>query len=260
MYDSPVKVTRLEHRIDPDPGRVIARPFIPGGEFRIRGIIDRVIDIPGREARNLLTRIEEHFRVNHPEIEEILLEHFENVKEVASIDTDYSDEQKRLIGAYFTMEYAIEAAALFNPSMVPAFDQSGLPEGSTRFLMSLRATGEGHISSIVFRRGVITRNNNIIIEEGSLYSRQLKVRENQVYLKKVYRLKLREIEGEVELMILVNASGRVSQLYVVSPNRYPLLEKAAARALKNSLFKAYVVDGRPVPFWVRVPIEFRLVD
>jgi predicted GH43/DUF377 family glycosyl hydrolase len=65
------------------------------------------------------------------------------------------------------MEYSIESAALFNPSMVPAANQSGLPDGSTRFLMSLRATGEGHISSIVFRNGVIDKNNNIIIEDAT---------------------------------------------------------------------------------------------
>ena len=77
------------------------------------------------------------------------------------------------------MEYAIESAALFNPSIVPAADQSGLPRGSTRFLMSLRATGEGHVSSIVFRRGVIDKNNHIIIETNSPLSRPLKTVEDK---------------------------------------------------------------------------------
>ena len=196
MYTSPVKVTRLEHRINPDPSRVIARPFIPGGETRIRGIVDRVLRIPETEARAMLTWLEEHFRKNHPDIEEILLDHYDKVKEYNPDDKDLTEERRRLIGAYFTMEYAIEAAALFNPSMVPAFDQSGLPEGSLRFLMSLRATGEGHISSIVFRRGVIDRENNIIMEQRSPYNRQLKVKENRTYFKETYSLKLREMEGE----------------------------------------------------------------
>jgi len=196
VYASPVKVTRLEHRINPDPSRVIARPFIPGGETRIRGIVDRVLRIPETEACAMLTRLEEHFRKNHPDIEEILLDHYDNVKEYNPDDKDLTEERRRLIGAYFTMEYAIEAAALFNPSMVPALDQSGLPEGSLRFLMSLRATGEGHISSIVFRRGVIDRENNIIMEQRSPYNRQLKVKENRTYFKESYSLKLREMEGE----------------------------------------------------------------
>jgi predicted GH43/DUF377 family glycosyl hydrolase len=196
VYASPVKVTRLEHRINPDPTRVIARPFIPGGETRIRGIIDRVLRIPETEARAILARLEVHFRKNHPDIEEILREHYDNIQDFITDDKDLSEERRRLIGAYFTMEYAIEAAALFNPSMVPAYLQSGLPEGSTRFLMSLRATGEGHISSIVFRLGVIDRENNIIIEGRSPHSRQLKVKENRTYFKEIFGLKLREMCGE----------------------------------------------------------------
>jgi predicted GH43/DUF377 family glycosyl hydrolase len=196
VYASPVKVTRLAHRINPDPTRVIARPFIPGGETRIRGIIDRVLRIPETEARAILARLEEHFRKNHPDIEEILLEHYDNVQDFVADDKDLTVERRRLIGAYFTREYAIEAAALFNPSIVPAYLQSGLPEGSTRFLMSLRATGEGHISSIVFRLGVIDRENNIIIEGRSPHSRQLKVKENSTYFKEIFGLKLREMEGE----------------------------------------------------------------
>jgi predicted GH43/DUF377 family glycosyl hydrolase len=196
MYTSPIRVTRLDHRIDPDPSRVIARPFIPGGEARIRGIIERVLAIPEESALNMLDRLEAHFRVNHPEIEEILLEHFEEVEPYLPTLPALSDKRKRLIGAYFTMEYALEAAALFNPSMVPALDQSGIPKGSTRFLMSLRATGEGHISSIVFRRGVIHEDHRIIMETGSFYRRPLKVRENRTYPKSTYSLKLREMEGE----------------------------------------------------------------
>jgi predicted GH43/DUF377 family glycosyl hydrolase len=198
MYTSPIRVTRLDHRIDPDPSCVIARPFIPGGEARNRGIIERILEIPEDNALDMLERLEAHFRINHPEIEEILLEHFEEVEPYLPSLPELSDKRKRLIGAYFTMEYALEAAALFNPSMVPAFDQSGLPVGSTRFLMSLRATGEGHISSIVFRQGVIHEDNRIIIETGSRYRRPLKVRKNRTYPKKTYAVKLREMEGETE--------------------------------------------------------------
>jgi predicted GH43/DUF377 family glycosyl hydrolase len=84
-----------------------------------------------------------------------------------------NDRMQRIIGACFTMEYAIESCALFNPSMVPAVDQSGLPAGSVRFVMSLRATGEGHISSIVFRRGVVDAASRISIDPPGQYSRML---------------------------------------------------------------------------------------
>jgi len=175
MHASTIKVTRLPHRIDPDPSRVIARLFTPGGEARIRRIIHRILQISEPIARDRLSTIEEHFKKNHPDIEEILIDHFNEIKEYIPQNFKLNKQRKRLIGAYFTMEYAIEAAALFNPSMVPMADQSELPEGSTRFLMSLRATGEGHVSSIVFRRGVIDAENNIILEQGSPYSRPLKV-------------------------------------------------------------------------------------
>ena len=89
----------------------------------------------------------------HPDIDDVFLEHFEMVKHHISSAGEVSDGLRLLIGACFTMEYAIESTALFNPSMVPAIDQAGLPSGSVRFVMSLRATGEGHISSIVFRQG-----------------------------------------------------------------------------------------------------------
>ncbi len=91
------------------------------------------------------------------------------------------------------MEYAIESAALFNPSIVPTFDQTGLPEGSTRFLISLRATGEGHLSSIVFRRGVIDSNNHIVVGGDSPVSRPLEVVEDTIYDGAVFRETLIDI-------------------------------------------------------------------
>lgn len=68
------------------------------------------------------------------------------------------------------------------------------------------------------------------------------------------------IEGELDLMMLVNTKGRVERLYVVNPNRYPLLEEAALQAFEETVFKPYVKDGRRSPFWIRVPIEFKLID
>lgn len=196
MFISPVKVTRLNLRIDPDPSRVITRPFIPGGETRIRGIINRVLAIPESQAMTMLARLVRHFREKHPDIDEILLDHFEEVERFVPSGTTLTDDWKRLVGGYFTMEYALEAAALFNPSMVSSFDQEDLAEGSERFIMSLRATGEGHISSIVFRRGVVDKDHNIIIEQRSPRTRQLKVREDRTYDMKTYSLKLKEMEGE----------------------------------------------------------------
>ena len=170
-----VPVKRLPHRIQPDPRRTIARFFNPGGDPRARAIIERVSQLPDSEALALMRQVEDQFGKKHRNIREIFLEHYRAVAEFVPAPTEVSQARQLLIGAYFTMEYSVESAALFNPSMVPARNQSGLPEGSTRFAMSLRATGEGHVSSIVFLRGLIDRNCDIFVDERSPFLRPLKV-------------------------------------------------------------------------------------
>ena len=168
-----VQVTRLPIQLLPDPKRVITRLFVPGEENRIRDIIRRLSAIPEAEAEALLADLESSFRPVHPHIDDVFLEHYESVKHCVSGTGEMSERRRRLIGACFTMEYAIESAALFNPSMVPAIDQAGLPSGSVRFVMSLRATGEGHVSSIVFRRGIVDADGRVSVDPPGQYSRPL---------------------------------------------------------------------------------------
>jgi predicted GH43/DUF377 family glycosyl hydrolase len=168
-----VHATRLPIRLLPDPKRVITRFFVPGEENRIKDIIERLLAISKSDVETLLARLESTFRPVHPDIDVVFLKHFEMVKHFIPNASQVSDRLRRLIGACFTMEYAIESAALFNPSMVPAIDQSGLPPGSVRFVMSLRATGEGHISSIVFRRGVVDVDGRVSVDPPGQYSRTL---------------------------------------------------------------------------------------
>jgi predicted GH43/DUF377 family glycosyl hydrolase len=169
-----ITVQRLPHRIEPDPRRTITRFFNPGGDPRAKAIIERVTRLPAAEAATLLQRVEAEFGGKHRNIREIFLEHYEAVRALVPPMAEVSEGRQLLIGAYFTMEYSVESAALFNPSMVPARNQDGLPEGSTRFAMSLRATGEGHVSSIVFLRGLIDKNCDISIDERSPFVRPLK--------------------------------------------------------------------------------------
>ncbi|MCE9552575.1 MAG: glycoside hydrolase family 130 protein [Planctomycetes bacterium] len=168
-----VHVTRLPIQLLPDSSRVITRFFGPGDENRIRDIIKRMLAIPETKVEPLLASLESNFRLTHPNIDDVFLQHFELVKNHVSGADELSDNLRLLIGACFTMEYAIESAALFNPSMVPALDQAGLPPGSVRFLMSLRATGEGHISSIVFRRGVVDANGGVSVDPPGQRSRTM---------------------------------------------------------------------------------------
>jgi predicted GH43/DUF377 family glycosyl hydrolase len=166
-------VTRLPIRLVPDPKRVITRLFLPGEENRIRDVIGRLCSLSASDVETMLVQLRRSFQQLHPNIDEVFLEHFEMVQRYVPSGMAANESQRLLIGACFTMEYAIESAALFNPSIVPAVDQSGLPAGSVRFLMSLRATGEGHISSIVFRRGVIDAASRVSLDPPGQFSRLL---------------------------------------------------------------------------------------
>ncbi len=193
MYSSRVKIERISEQLDPDPRRVIPRFFGPGDEKRLRGIIKRIEALDRSVVSKLLNDLERSFQKKHPDLAAIAKSNYDAVKHLISDEHDLGEERRLLIGAYFTMEYAIESAALFNPSMVPAITQDATAEGSTRFVMSLRATGEGHISSVVFRRGVIGHDNRIRIEPVGQYSHQLQVIENRQFEKKTYRKKLIEM-------------------------------------------------------------------
>ena len=169
-----VHVKRLPIQLLPDTSRVITRYFGPGEENRIRDVVGRLLAFPETAVAALVADLERDFRPTHPEIDDVFLEHYDAVKHYVSSDGPISDARRRFIGACFTMDYAIESAALFNPSMVPAIDQVNVPPGSVRFVMSLRATGEGHISSIVFRRGLVDANGNVSVDAPSRFSRPLR--------------------------------------------------------------------------------------
>jgi predicted GH43/DUF377 family glycosyl hydrolase len=186
-------VTRIPIRLTPDPRRVVIRFFRPGDDQRIRGIINRALRLSGQDIERIGSDLRGKFRGKHREIVDAVQEHYEAVKRFIPDEDKLTDQHKLLIGAYFTMEYAVESAALFNPSMVPTPDQSGLAPGSLRFIVSLRATGEGHISSIVFRRGVIDANCNITIDSPIPYCERLKVVENRQFIKSNVRPRLVEM-------------------------------------------------------------------
>jgi predicted GH43/DUF377 family glycosyl hydrolase len=108
-----------------------------------------------REVQQALREVRRRFVRRHRDLESVFDRSYERIARETRTRARLTPQQQRLVGAFFTMEYAIESAALLNPSIVPHPDQSGVPKGSARFLLSLRAIGEGHLSSIVFRRGTI---------------------------------------------------------------------------------------------------------
>lgn len=149
-------------RLHADPSRVVVRPFHIGwqsngsGESRTQRLVREVLEMSPGQATRQLKAVLRDFEARHWQTRRVFMTRFDEIAELVAIDPDISDEKRQLIGAYFCHEYSYAAAALMNPSAVPHHDQSGMPKGSLRIIMSLRAVGEGHISSVAFREGIIT--------------------------------------------------------------------------------------------------------
>ena len=198
--DSHPIVKRKPEKILRDSSRVITRLHMPEDPDRVARIIQRIRDLPDTKAEALLEGVMADFSDRHKNIGVIFEQHLNKVKEFILNDTLLSETKKALIGAYFTMEYSIESAALFNPSIVPHPNQTNIPDGSLRFIMSLRATGEGHLSSIVFRSGVLDSNNTVILDPTSEYVVTPDVHLDPVYDLNLFRLKLQEMGADNDVM------------------------------------------------------------
>ncbi len=204
--NSPLEVERLPVRFSNDETRVITRPFFPGGETRIRDVIDRVRRLSEEQVEAVLAHVLRNFQSRHEDIRSVFEGHYEAAANQAGGLEGISEVRRLLIGAYFTMEYSIESAALFNPSIVPHLDQSGLPAGAVRFVMSLRATGEGHLSSIVFRTGTIGADHAIRFDPPGRFSRRARLWPDQQYEKRLFHRKLQEIRLHGSAVELVMSS------------------------------------------------------
>ncbi len=181
---------RMPIVINANIGRVITRPYIPHTEERICNVINRVLGLDEDEADVLLENVMHDFSHRHRYFRETLLRNFERMaNHVPDIET-LSEQRKLLIGSYFTAEYSVEAAALFNPSMVEVPVLETDPEGSCRFIMSFRAVGEGHLSSIEFRSGIIDSNNDIYFDPQSNYVRTPRFHTDSNYDRELFWSKL----------------------------------------------------------------------
>jgi len=156
--------------IKPNNNRVILRPFEPINKERIKKIIDRINNLSEEEVVQEYESVKSLYSLRHKNIEKFFIKRFNEVKKYSSLNDNIPEIKKLLIGSYFSNEYSLESTALFNPSMVWHPEQTNLSADKKRFIISLRATGEGHVSSIVFRSGVIDTQNNIELDEASIYA------------------------------------------------------------------------------------------
>ena len=192
-----VPVTKTTARFVTDPTHVIAKTFAPGdgpleaSSSRIERIVSRIGALSDADVSTTLRTAQDRFAAHHIDLASMFEANFAAVAAPVVRASDLSLERRLLIGAYFTHEYSIEAAALCNPSIVPAPDQGGLAPGEQRFVLSLRAIGEGHISSIEFRGGVVEANGRIRMEPPSRFAGTA-VRRYPAYDRQVFRSQLIE--------------------------------------------------------------------
>jgi predicted GH43/DUF377 family glycosyl hydrolase len=204
-----ITVNRKRDRIYPDSKRVITR-FFNHDEMKAKSIIQKIIDMNETEAEISLNLVLREFAKRHRNITKIFLVNFTKaihfINELTGDHENISPSKRLLIGSYFTMEYSLESAALFNPSIVEHPDQNELEEGQKRIIVSFRATGESHISSIVFRSGIIDKDFNLHFDSQGKYISEAEIIKGHVYNKMEFLVILHEHEiyNDISTEILSN--------------------------------------------------------
>lgn len=265
----PVAVERTNVTLYPDRTRVLLRPFHAMSDQRAITICAEVAALPECEVHTRLEQLLKEFGERHPKIREFFRRRFDEVQPYLLTELkageffrrrsddvrpdlatgeSLSEERELLLGGYFSHEYSLEGAALFNPSIVPHPDQSGVPPGSLRFILSLRATGEGHVSSIVFRTGCLDGNGTIAVDAPSRYRVEPEPTSNSTYNKEIFERKLHDLglAGGFSQQVLktlgdsftldalrAGISLAISQLRAPSPETEALARKILTLAQSN---------------------------
>ena len=184
---------RIGPTLTPDRSRVLIRPFHPTSDDISRRIVARVMALSDDEVDRLLRQVLGEFEDRHEQVKQIFRHRFAQVRTYLCDAQAPSPERQELIGSYFTHEYSFESTALFNPSIVPHPDQTGMPPGALRFILSLRATGEGHISSITFRTGAVSAQHRITLTPPVPLVTEPECLPNALYEKPLFARKLKEL-------------------------------------------------------------------
>lgn len=195
-----LKIKRLNKKFQPDCSRVIIKPHIPKDDTRVTRIIERVLNLSEEQVEQILKRIVTNFSNRHKNIWDAFDFNYNEIKRYIPENVQMSNNRRALLGAYFSMEYSVQAAALFNPSIIAHPDQSGVEEGDLRFILSFRSVGEGHISSIEFRGGVVDKNCEFTFDKVSCYAECASIASNPVYDKATFFMKLAEMHGSENIV------------------------------------------------------------
>lgn len=237
-----VSVTRKNIKFTPDSSRVVASYFM-NGDQRTQKLIGRIMAMDENQVNLSLEHTLREFASRHRNISRIFFKHCANIQGIIEgMQINYAaltDQRKMLIGSYCTMEYAIESAAFFNPSIVEDVDQLYLENGEKRIILSFRATGEGHISSIVFRRAVLDKNNDLqVLKIGDHVDKaeitHKKLYNKQRFIKKLHEMSIpdkysssimKDLPDKFEYYALKNAVNKVFTDNMISAERRMALEE-----------------------------------
>ncbi|HVE60907.1 MAG TPA: hypothetical protein VNA26_03760, partial [Chitinophagaceae bacterium] len=218
-----MKVTKNSIRLHASSKGVITSFLFLPGKNRISNVIKRLERLSNEEVEASWEKVMKDFADRHRDIEKIFLNHFNRINNQYRDDLlQFSTKRKLLLGAFFTKEYSIQAAALFNPSIVPHPDQNGLQMGEQRFVMSLRATGEGHISSIVFKTGVVNDDANITLDAASGNFTSLEKNEEAKYTKSFIEKRAASFPGfKTDLLNLLPDTFTVAEaIHILNENEF----------------------------------------
>ena len=227
-------IERSEVKIYPDPKRVIARFFFSQDE-RAKELIQRVMSLSDDEVFGLISPILQEYSKRHRNITKVLNRHCDKVKRLildSGIDFDEIKlYRKLLIGSYFTHEYSIESAAFFNPSIVEDPDQTELVDGQKRIIISFRAVGEGHISSIVFRRAMLDKNGGISVIPSGNYIDEAEIIKNAIYVKKLFFKKA--AENNIDIQVLEEVKNKLDDNFEYLDLRKVIMDSKKTQRSEN---------------------------
>lgn len=248
-----MKIRKLPIRLEGDDRRVIARPFILS-TARVVSVLQRIDQLPESEIESLLVSVHRDYATRHRRTDSIFAEHYHTGASLVGWKNGWSHARKLLAGSYFTMEYSVDSAALFNPSIVLHPDQSDVPTGAARFVMSLRATGEGHVSSVVFRTGLIGGDETVILDPPPPIFHRARISPDRSYQKALFARKLKEMgvrnPAVTEVLNRLPETFDIAQLRVVIDEIRPTLTNVSGSsdALRSVYWLAssnYHIDLAP---------------
>ena len=219
----------------PDPARVIVRSFKPATEprdlnptdkTRANHIVERVLALDPKVAAGLLADVLENFQGRHRNLLETFEARADVMEQALEAHGAFSSVQRQLIGAFFLNEYSFEASALFNPSIVPHPDQSEAPIGGLRFILSLRAVGEGHVSSLTFRAGTIAADGSLTVDPTARLASSPRV-----------KLRVPKPDGD-EIELTFNPNEELSERVI-----FPVTD-SQSNGIEDARFVEFSDDGR----------------